>query len=138
MVRVRSMKKSINAEVAIKTLFSRLKAAIVNPLIAPPVPRSPAENPERIPPLMAFLFVGEMIKFCLIRKSKLKPIKNMAKRISKIPPANILERRPPIMTKATDGIPIFNNSFLSKPFLNNMILLKLLVTWKIAVIPKTL
>ena len=83
-VLVESIKKSIKAEVAIKTLFSKLNAAIVNPLIAPPVPRSPAENPERAPPEIAFLLVGEIIKSFFKRKRRLKPTRNIPSIISKI------------------------------------------------------
>lgn len=60
-----------------KTLFSRLNAAIVNPRIAPPVPKSPAEKPERIPPTAAFDLVGFITRFLKIKNNKLKAIKNI-------------------------------------------------------------
>mgnify|MGYP006998116770 CR=1 FL=1 len=46
--------KSMAAEVAIKTLFSMLKAAMVTPRMAPPVPKSPAEKPNNDPPIAEF------------------------------------------------------------------------------------
>jgi len=66
-----------------KTLFSKLKAAIVSPLIAPPVPKSPAEKPDKIPPVMAFLLFGFMIRFFFIKNSRLNPTKKTPRIISK-------------------------------------------------------
>ena len=43
---------SIAAEVAIYTFFSKLKADIVMPLTAPPVPNKPAAKPEIEPPII--------------------------------------------------------------------------------------
>ncbi|MDA0984680.1 MAG: hypothetical protein O3C56_02610 [Bacteroidetes bacterium] len=57
-VREKSIIKSINADVAIKTLFSKLNEAIVKPRIAPLVPNRPAEKPEKEPPIKAFLLFG--------------------------------------------------------------------------------
>ena len=118
--------KSINAEVAMKTLFSKLKAAIVSPLIAPPVPNKPAENPEKEPPIIAFFLLGAMLNLLLIIKIRLKTTKNTPKNISKKSLLIIFDRKPPTITKTTEGIPMFMSSFLSKPFLNKNILLKLL------------
>ena len=75
--------KSMKAEVAIKTLFSRLNAAIVNPLIAPPVPRRPAENPDNIPPKTEFFLLGVTTRSFLYKKTELKTIKNNPRKISK-------------------------------------------------------
>lgn len=108
------------------TLFSKLNAAIVKPLIAPPVPNNPAENPEKEPPIMAFLLFGEMVILLLIRKNRLSPTKNIPKNISKKTLFINFESNPPTMTNTTDGIPILINNFLFKPFLNRNILLKLL------------
>ena len=77
------MAKSIKAEVAIKALFSRLKAAMVKPRMAPPVPRSPAENPESEPPTIAFRALGLKTISLLIRKSKLKPTRKIPRIISR-------------------------------------------------------
>lgn len=41
---------------------------MVNPLIAPPVPNNPAENPENEPPTIAFFLFGEKENLFLIRK----------------------------------------------------------------------
>ena len=67
----------MKADVAIKTLFSRLNAAIAKPLIAPPVPNNPAEKPENDPPIKAFLLFGLMIKSFLIKKIKLNTTKKI-------------------------------------------------------------
>ena len=42
----------MNALVAINALFSILKAAIVIPRIAPPVPSTPAAKPDKLPPII--------------------------------------------------------------------------------------
>ena len=52
------MSKSIKAEVAINTFFSKLKAAMVRPRMAPPVPNNPAEKPDKLPPTIAFFRLG--------------------------------------------------------------------------------
>lgn len=36
------------------TLFSRLKAAMVSPRMAPPVPSNPAVKPDSVPPIIEF------------------------------------------------------------------------------------
>ncbi len=54
-VLLKSTPKSINAEEAINMLFSKLKAAIVSPLTAPPVPKKPAKKPDKTPPATASL-----------------------------------------------------------------------------------
>ena len=77
MVLEKSIIKSINAEVAINTLFSKLNAAIVKPLMAPPVPNNPAENPEKEPPINAFLLFGAITILLFIRNNKLNPTKNI-------------------------------------------------------------
>lgn len=79
----RSIIRSINAEVAIKTFLSRLKAAMVKPLIAPPVPNKPAENPEKEPPIIAFFLLAEITSLLLTKKNKLSPTKKKPKNISK-------------------------------------------------------
>ena len=73
----------MNAEVAMKTFFSKLNEAIVNPLIAPPVPNKPAENPEKAPPRMAFLLLGAIVNDLLIKNKRLNPTKKTSKKISK-------------------------------------------------------
>ena len=108
------------------TLFSKLKAAMVKPLMAPPVPSNPAENPEKEPPIMAFLFVGDTTTSRLNRNNKLNPTKNIPKNISKMTLFKIFERNPPTITKTTDGIPMVHNNLLSSPFRNKNILLRLL------------
>ncbi len=108
------------------TLFSKLKAAIVSPLIAPAVPNKPAENPEKEPPIIAFFLFGAILNLLLIIKIRLKITRNTPKNISKKSLLINFDRKPPTITKTTEGIPIFINSFLSKPFLNKNILLKLL------------
>lgn len=127
----------MNAEVAMKTLFSRLKAAIVRPRMAPPVPSNPAENPENEPPIIAFLLFGKIIILLFIKKNKLNPTRNIPKKISKKYVSRNFETIPPIITKRTEGIPINTNNLLFNPFLNKKILLKLLDKWNIAVRPNT-
>jgi hypothetical protein len=108
--------KSIKADVAINALFSRLKEAIVRPLMAPPVPNNPAENPENEPPIIAFLLVGDIVSFLLIRNNRLNPTKNIPRKNSKKRLFNILDRNPPTTTKTTDGIPIVSNNLWSRLF----------------------
>lgn len=116
----------MNAEVAIKAFFSKLKAAIVKPLIAPPVPNSPAEKPDSAPPLIAFLLFAGITNSFLYRKRELKAIRKRASIISSITLSSILLRKPPKMTNTTEGIPICKSNFLFRPFLKSIILLRLL------------
>ncbi len=118
--------KSIKAEVAIKMLFSRLKAAIVKPRIAPPVPRSPAEKPDKEPPITAFLLLAGTTSFLLIKKSKLNPTRKTPRMISRNVLSTHLVSSPPKITKITEGIPIDTRSRLFNPLRNKKILLKLL------------
>lgn len=75
------MAKSIAAEVAMKIFFSKLKAAIVIPLIAPPVPNKPAVKPESELPIKVLLEVGFTTNSFLIKNNKLNAIKKTAKTI---------------------------------------------------------
>ena len=52
----------MNADVAINTVFFKLNADIVSPRIAPPVPKSPAENPDKLPPNKAYRIIGFITK----------------------------------------------------------------------------
>ena len=52
-----------------KTDFSRLYAAKVNPRIAPPVPNNPADNPENTPPNAEFILVGLIFKWLFIKSN---------------------------------------------------------------------
>ena len=79
MVLEKSIIKSMNADVAIKTLFSKLNAAMVSPLIAPPVPRRPADRPENDPPKIAFFLFGAITKLFLTRNNDLYPPKYLGK-----------------------------------------------------------
>ena len=85
---------------------------MVNPLMAPPVPNKPAENPENAPPTSAFFLLGEKLTFLLIKKNKLKPTKNTPKIISKEALTTYLESKPPTITKTTAGAPMVKSSFL--------------------------
>lgn len=118
--------KSINAEVAINTLFSILKAAIVNPLIAPPVPSNPAEKPDNEPPITALLLLSFMTNFFLIKNSILRPTRKMARIISSQVVSIYFDTTPPNITKRTEGRPIYKSNLLFKPFRKRKILLKLL------------
>lgn len=111
---------------AINTFFSKLKAAMVSPRIAPPVPRRPAENPDKPPPIMAFRLTGFMINFFLIRKRSARITRNNPRNNSSYVLLNTFVSNPPITTNRMDGIPIFISNLLSSPFLNKTILLKLL------------
>lgn len=116
----------MRAEVAINVLLLRLNAAMVNPLMAPPVPSNPAEKPDRAPPSTAFLVFGWTTIWLLIIKSKLNPTRKQPRTISRKFVSSILERNPPIITNNTDGKPMVNNSRLSRPSRKRKILLRLL------------
>lgn len=88
------------------TLFSMLKADIVNPLIAPPVPSKPAENPDNPPPIIEFLFVGLITNCFRMRKSKLSAIKKIPKMISSQILLAIFDNSPPTITNPTEGKPM--------------------------------
>ena len=120
-----------------KTLFSKLNAAIVNPLMAPPVPSRPAESPENDPPIIAFFVVGKTTIFFPIRKIRLNPTRKIPKMISNTSEFMTLDNNPPTITKMTDGIPMEISNRLSSPCLKRKILLRLLERWNIAVRPKT-
>ena len=108
------------------TLFSKLNAAIVNPLTAPPVPNNPAVNPDREPPIKEFFFVGLTSSFLRMRNKLLKRIKNIPRATSNHTLLKTLERYPPMITNITEGAPIYSNRNLLSPFLNKKILLILL------------
>lgn len=75
MVLDKSTPKSMAAEVAIYMLFSKLNAVIVSPRMAPPVPKKPAKNPDKLPPIR--------VSLCPVLKEKLgfnkKKILNITK-----------------------------------------------------------
>ena len=62
-------------------LFSKLNAVIVSPRIAPPVPKNPAKNPDKIPPIKVSLSPVLNEKLGLIKKNKLNITKNTDKAI---------------------------------------------------------
>lgn len=64
------------AEVAMNLFLSSLKAAIVIPLIAPPVPSSPALKPDKVPPKIAFFILATTANLLKIKNNKLETIKN--------------------------------------------------------------
>ena len=98
------------------------------PLIAPPVPTTPAIKPEKTPPKIEFFIVGFMVVFLKIIKNKLVTIKKIANSISNSTVCKNLLIYAPIITKITAGIPTQITKFLSKPFLKNAILVILLDT----------
>jgi hypothetical protein len=57
-------------------LFSKLNAVIVSPRMAPPVPKNPAKNPDRLPPIKVSFRPVLNENLGLIRKKILKPTKN--------------------------------------------------------------
>ena len=58
-IRVESMNKAIAPAVEIYTAFDRSKAERKTPRIAPPTPKIPAKNPDKLPPLKAVkVFLG--------------------------------------------------------------------------------
>ena len=118
--------KSIKADVAIKTLFSRLKEAIVRPLIAPPVPSKPAEKPDNAPPIREFFLFAAITNSLLYKNKALSEIRKTPRKISKYIEEMNLETKPPIITKSTEGIPIYKIKNLFNPFLKSAILLRLL------------
>lgn len=83
MLLLKSIPKSIMADVAIKTFFSRLKEARMRPLIAPPVPNNPAAMPERAPPETELANVGFKINFLKINSIKLIEIRKTERAIDK-------------------------------------------------------
>lgn len=137
MLLLKSIPKSIMAEVAIKTSVFKLNAASTIPLIAPPVPKSPAINPDKTPPEIELVIVGFIAKCLKIKKIRLVIIKKQARNISKVLVGMYLLKIPPSITNNMAGIPTEKMSFLSNPFLKKTILVMLLDTWKMAVIPST-
>lgn len=120
-----------------KTLFSKLNAAIVSHQMAPPVPSKPAEKPDKTPPEMAFLVEGFITRFFFKINKRLKKIRNKPKMISRIELLMCAVKNPPSITNPTDGNPIDSNNCLLMPCLNSTILLKLLDIWYMAVNPRT-
>lgn len=63
----KSILKFIKVEVTINTIHSKWNATIVKPLIAPPVLNNPGENPEKEPPIIAFLlFCPGLLSFIIL------------------------------------------------------------------------
>lgn len=62
-------------------LFSKLNAVIVSPRMAPPVPKKPAKNPDKLPPINVSFRPVLKAKLGLIRKNKLKPTRNTERAI---------------------------------------------------------
>ena len=121
MLLLRSIPRSMTAEVAIKISLGRSNAANVNPLIAPPVPNNPAVIPDKVPPLNEFINVGFTDKCLKINNSKLIEIKNTDREICNNLVSKNLLKKAPIITKIMAGIPILMISFQSTPFLKNAI-----------------
>lgn len=105
------------ADVAIKTSFSRLKAASVSPLIAPPVPKSPAVIPDNAPPLTELNTVGCNFRFLKIINTMLIARRKTEREISSNLLLQYLLKKEPKITNKTAGIPMLIMSFLSNPFL---------------------
>ena len=122
MLRLKSMPMSIMADVAIKISMSRLKAANVNPRIAPPVPKNPAVIPDKAPPLIELKNVGFSCIFLKRINAVLSTIKNIERQISSNLWLKNLLRNAPRITNKTAGIPMVRISLLSTPFLNKTIL----------------
>ena len=116
------------AEVATKTDFSTLNAAIVMPLIAPPVPSNPAKKPDKLPPIKLFFLLASNFNSFLMIKRILNPIKKNANTSCRYFTLIYLLANAPMITKRTAGMPIWNKIFLSNPFLNKAILEILLNT----------
>lgn len=106
MLLLKSIPKSMIAEVAIKTSFSRLKAAKVKPLIAPPVPSKPAVIPDNAPPETELTSVGFSTNFLNIKSRRLIEIRKMESAMDKYVLSINRVRYAPRITKATAGIPI--------------------------------
>ena len=79
---------------------------MVMPRIAPPVPIKPAEKPERAPPIIVCLNFGVITSLSLIINNRLSEIRKMPNTISRILLSKNLLKKPPRITKITDGIPI--------------------------------
>lgn len=123
-----SIPKSMMAEVAINISFSRLNAARVIPLIAPPVPNNPAKKPDITPPPMEFFRFGFNSKFFKINKVELNKIRKIESAISRYFVPMYFPNIAPTITKSIAGIPIERINFLSNPFRKKNIFDKLLKT----------
>lgn len=134
-IRLKSTPRSIAAEVAINTSLDNANDASVSPLIAQPVPMSPAKVPAMVPPQIIHAgFLGKMI--CLANNSyALIATKNTPNTILSTCTPTYLDPIAPAITPIMLGMPIHMNAFLSMPFWNKYNLDMLLDTCSILVRP---
>ena len=56
---------------------------MVNPRMAPPVPSKPAENPDKIPPVIEFSLLGSMTNYNKLSTTKKIPNNSSNNTVSK-------------------------------------------------------